>query len=139
MRLRCVIGLVAGALVLAACSGGSGGSGSSARTVSVDDGSSPSSVALHVGDRLVVTLHSTYWEFAAPAPSPGPLRAVGEPTVAPDLQCRPVGSGCGTVRATYVARAQGRAVVAAHRTTCGEALRCGPGDTDWSVSVKVTA
>jgi hypothetical protein len=34
------------------------------------------------------------------------------------------GQGCGTVTATYIAKTLGSSVVAAERTSCGEAMGC---------------
>lgn len=81
-------------------------------------------VTLAVGDHLVVRLASTYWRFAGSTTAV--LRSVGQPAVAasaPGVGCVP-GGGCGTVTATYLAVASGDTVVAADRTTCGEARGC---------------
>ncbi len=46
--------------------------------------------------------------------------------------------GCNPVRAMFTARAPGIAVLSASRTSCGEALRCGPQNGTYQVSVIVT-
>jgi hypothetical protein len=90
--------------------------------VQVGDGRDGGTVALHVGQRLRVVLHSTYWEFKAVS-VPAVLHLVETPQVAPKSGCVP-GQGCGTVTALYVARAAGTATVKAERTSCGEAMGC---------------
>ena len=78
---------------------------------------------LHRGEHLRVVLSSTYWRFA-PDAAPDILRRVGAPQVrSHTAHCIP-GGGCGTVTATFLAAAPGRATVAASRTSCGEAMRC---------------
>jgi hypothetical protein len=104
--------------------------------VQVGDGRDGGSVSLHVGQRLRVVLHSTYWEFK-PVSNTTVLRSVAEPSVAPKSGCVP-GQGCGTVTAVYVARHAGTAVVKAARTSCGEAMGCTGDAGSYTVTVVVS-
>jgi hypothetical protein len=107
--------------------------------VTVNEHANGTTTKLVVQDTLVVTLHSTYWQLNSPSPSPGPLREKQPPSTKPGTNCGHIpGTGCGTVTATYTATATGTAHLTAHRTTCGEALRCEPGQTDWSIEVRIT-
>ena len=96
------------------------------------------SVTLRQGQELSVSLASTYWDLSV-TPAAGPLTVVSESTVPGGPECghAVVGSGCGT--ATIVVRADrpGTASVVGQRTTCGEALRCGPGRDRYEVRVVV--
>jgi hypothetical protein len=138
-----VIASVAAAVLLAACGGG-GGSGSAAstthaaKTVTVDEHANGTSVRLATGDRLVVVLHSTYWQL--PEPHSGIVVVTSAPVAKPTPNCSRIpGSGCGTATATYAVRAAGSTTLAAHRDSCGEALRCVGTDGDWSIKVDVAA
>jgi len=102
--------------------------------VQVGDHRDGGTVALRVGQRLRVVLHSTYWDFKA-VDSPV-LHTVRAPTVAPKSGCVP-GQGCGTVTALYVARAAGTASVRAARTSCGEAMGCTGDAGSYSLTVVV--
>jgi hypothetical protein len=97
-------------------------------------------VSLHRGQLLTVTLDSTYWVLSV-VPAVGPLvvrswsvtpggPACGERTVP--------GSGCGVAEIVVRAERDGTAAVEGRRTTCGEALRCPPGQTSYEVGVLVT-
>ena len=109
-----------------------------ARTVQVDETNDGQTVTLRPGDHLTVVLHSTYWKFDPPS-NPAVVSADGDPVYAGGgPKCGgPPGSGCGTVTAYYTAGHPGSAVVSAGRTTCGEALRCGPANSRWAVTVRV--
>ena len=105
----------------------------------VSEQSTGTTQLLRVGQELRVELHSTYWVLAEPTDT-RVLQPETPPTTATGVSCPAFpGSGCGTVIATYVARHDGTAVLAAHRTTCGEALRCTGSDGDWNVTVHVAA
>ena len=95
-------------------------------------------VGLRTGGTLRVVLHSTYWQID-PASDPTVLSSEGRPSASPDPpgSCVP-GGGCGTVTATLRALRPGRAVVSAHRTSCGEALRCTGDRGGWTVTVVVS-
>ena len=110
--------------------------GSTSRDVSEADNGS--TVSIRTGGTLRVVLHSTYWQFYPPS-DPTVLGSEGQPAVspAPRGQCVP-GGGCGTVTATFRGLRAGRAVVTAHRTSCGEALRCTGNQGSWMVTVVVS-
>jgi hypothetical protein len=91
-------------------------------------------VTLHVGQRLTVRLNSTYWTFTQASAR---LRADGTPVVTATRPCRPAGMGCGAVTMTYDAVAAGGATVTAHRTSCGEALRCTGSDGTYRLDVVI--
>ena len=88
------------------------------------------------GTIVIVTLHSTYWGFNAPAG--GVLQAVGKPRYAPAGigACVP-GEGCGTVSESYRATRDGSGAINASRTSCGEALLCAPSQRTYTVRVVV--
>ena len=95
-------------------------------------------VTVALGGHLEIVLDSTYWTFLPVTPV-GILHSDGPPRVVPRLgHCVP-GQGCGTVTLDVTAMAPGNATVEATRTTCGEALRCGPGQGDFRVFVAVQA
>lgn len=135
--------VIATAAVAATACGGSSGSPAStsvrsAQTIQVGDKANGTTVDAHVGDTIEVTLHNTYWTLGAPAGHV--LSVVGAPSAAPGGSACPhiAGTGCGTVSASYRADAAGTTRVTAHRDSCGEALRCGPGQGDWTVTVRVS-
>ena len=97
-------------------------------------------VTLAVGDTLVVTLSSTYWQFRAAAPA-SVLHLVSS-QITPEAtqngaRCVP-GQGCGTNTATFLAAASGQATVSAARTSCGEAMLCTGGQGTFTLTVVVT-
>ncbi|MFF7634601.1 hypothetical protein ACFZB9_15800 [Kitasatospora sp. NPDC008050] len=96
------------------------------------------SVTVPTGATVRLLLHSTFW--AAPRSSaPGSLAPLGAPDSAPSSGpgCRP-GSGCGTVTADFLARAAATVRLTTTRTSCGEALRCRPGQADFTVTVVIS-
>lgn len=92
-------------------------------------------VTMHVGEQLAVSLDSTYWML-----DPGLYNMVleqdGATTTTPSGNCAP-GVGCGTMRAEFTALNAGVTRIAASRTSCGEALGCGPGQGDGVCSFMV--
>jgi hypothetical protein len=93
-------------------------------------------VKIRRGQKLEVQLHNTYWRFAAPSTSA--VVAIGAPVYAPRLGggCVP-GAGCGTVTARFRAARPGTATIKATRQSCGEALRCQPGQGAFDVAIAV--
>jgi hypothetical protein len=109
------------------------------KTVAVDETNNGQTVILQPGDHLQVVLHSTYWRFS-PSSDPTVISADGQPVYqspGPKGCGGPPGSGCGTVTARYTAHHAGAAEVSAGRTSCGEAMRCTPAQSRWSVKVNV--
>lgn len=84
----------------------------------------------------MLELHSTYWRIRGSS-NPAAVRRSGSSSVSTSGPCVPPGSGCGTIRAPFRAVGAGTATLSAHRTTCGEALRCSPARSRFSVSIKV--
>jgi uncharacterized protein YceK len=148
MNHRCI--LVAAAILLAGCgsshnTGVSASPGPSTSAVAtttpapdqVSDTTKAGQVKLAVGQRLIVTLHSTYWQFDAPIPS-SVLVPVSGPTSHVCANPPPFpGSGCGTVVQQFQARQVGVAVLTASRNACGEAVRCRPDQSRWQLTVTV--
>lgn len=101
-----------------------------ASAVAASEPSAGRTYQIRRGDRVVLSLHSTYWHIAPP--DGRILTQTGAQTVipAPAGTCRP-GIGCGTVQATFIASATGSAELTASRTTCGEAKSCLPGQRSY--------
>lgn len=105
--------------------------------VTADEHSNGTTITLRLRQRLVVTLHNTYWQLTPP--NANVLQVARAPNATPDPGCTSIpGTGCGTVTAEYVARGAGTAVVSAHRDSCGEALRCTGTAGDWHATVVIT-
>lgn len=141
MRRRAPLALlIAAAIGVAGCgsSGNSAGSnaGDQAKngTLNLDEKANGTTVHVHFGDTIIVTLHSTYWSFLPTGTLA--LQPFAPVVTAAGTGCgQPVGTGCGTVTATYNVGHVGTATLHAHRDTCGEVLRCLGKDADWSVTV----
>jgi len=117
--------------LLAAC----GPLGPGSASVVATDADKGHTLTLHLGDTLVVSLASTYWQVEGSSDT-SVLRASGQPAVAPSPGCVP-GSGCGTVTQSFTAVATGTADVTASRTGCGEARRCTGDEGHYQVTVVV--
>jgi hypothetical protein len=108
--------------------------------VALNEASNGKVVTVHAGDHLTLTLHSTYWTIA-PLPKQIVITPVGPTVTAPRLPasangCVP-GQGCGTVTAHFLATGVGQIRLSASRTSCGEALRCTPRQSHWTVVIRV--
>ena len=130
------------ALMLVGCNGGSSSSGGTSASTStsthqLDEASNGKHLNVHFGDTIVVTLHSTYWTFGVPGGFI--LQPITPPQVGKGINCPSVpGSGCGTVSMTYNVGKVGSGSLNAHRTTCGEALKCTAAQSTWSVTIQAT-
>jgi hypothetical protein len=102
----------------------------------ITDADNGKTVTVTVGNRVSVQLASTYWTFDAPS-NPAVLAAQGPQETAPCAAKTLPGSGCGVATVTYAAASSGTAVVAAHRTTCGEAMLCSSDQSGFRVTVVV--
>jgi len=123
-------------LLLAACANGSASDRSAATAPTphmLDEHANGTTVDAQLGDTIIVTLHSTYWSFDQPARVLQPLSTQPSPS-----QCAVMGSGCGTVTATFNAAQLGTVTLHAHRSSCGEALRCNGKNAEWSATVRVS-
>ncbi|HEV7466304.1 MAG TPA: hypothetical protein VGP96_08380 [Candidatus Dormibacteraeota bacterium] len=94
-------------------------------------------ITVRSGNRVTLTLHSTYWSIQGSS-DPKVLHQVGGSSTRPAKPgtCVP-GQGCGTVSASFIAVSRGNADLTASRTTCGEALRCTPVQGDYVVHIVV--
>jgi hypothetical protein len=108
--------------------------------VIVRDGSNGHTVSVAVGERLEVILSSGYWTVQDSS-RPHVLRQDGQTVYLPRPPgCGNIpGMGCVPIRTDFSALAPGTAVITATRTSCGEALRCGPGQQRYSLTVVVRA
>lgn len=119
-------------------SGGGNSSGDTpvarAHSLLATDAQNGSTLTAQVGDVVHVRLGSTYWRFN---PLNGDVvRTAGAPAFDPGPSCIP-GGGCGTITQAYRAAKPGKVRITASRTTCGEALRCGPNQQSFSVTLLV--
>jgi len=101
-------------------------------------------VAVKLGTRVELTLHSMYWQLAVPAKTSS-LTSSGQPILKPIFPgptaptgCRIAGSGCGTQTWEFVASKTGLTHLVASRTTCGEAMKCTGTNGRFTVTVKVS-
>ena len=95
-------------------------------------------VSARAGDRIKLILSSRYWHVTgSSAPrvlrQDGPPVLLSRPSSCPDIP----GLGCTPVRADFTALTDGKAVITARRSTCGEALRCQPDQTRFTVNVVI--
>jgi hypothetical protein len=105
--------------------------------VKLDEHANQSTVRVTAGSQVEVLLHSSYWtDFGSSKPAV--VRADGAARVLPATQTCVPGGGCRPVLATFTAVTSGTAVLSASRTTCGEALRCGPGNSHYRVTIIVS-
>lgn len=133
---------LAATLALSACQEHDAAKGDrSSKQVSATERDNGRTITLHRNDRLVIRLNSTYWTFARPKTTV--FHEVGTPqtTTSPpgtgSGHCR-AGAGCGTVTVTYDVVGPGQAMIAAHRTSCGEAIRCVGNAGTYKLTVKVS-
>ena len=103
----------------------------------ITDADNGKTVTVARDSRVSVQLASTYWTFD-PASNPAVLAAQGPQQTSPCAAKTFPGSGCGVATVTYAAAASGTAVVAAHRSTCGEAMLCNADQSGFRVTVRVT-
>ena len=104
----------------------------------VRDDANGKAVSARAGDRIELILSSSYWHVTGSS-APGVLRQDGSPVLlSRPSSCPEVpGLGCIPVRADFTALTDGQAVIRASRSACGEALRCMPDQTRFSVIVVV--
>jgi len=104
------------------------------------DADNGGSATVPVGQKVVLSLASTYWTISGPSDA-RVLSQDAQPTVIPGgASCPKIpGTGCGTVVATFTASAPGQADLGADRTSCGEALRCSEAQAHWRLHVLVAA
>lgn len=135
-RRRWLVAAAAAVLVMTGCANGSASDRSAATAPTprlLDEHANGTTVDAQLGDTIVVTLHSTYWNVDSPTRVLQPLSTIPSPG-----HCAVAGSGCGTVTVTYNAAQVGAVTLHAHRDSCGEAMRCTGKNADWSVTVRVS-
>jgi len=104
----------------------------------VRDDANGKAVSVRAGDRIELILPSSYWHVSGSS-APSVLRQNGSsvllsrPGVCPEVP----GLGCVPVRTDFTALTEGKAVITARRSACGEALRCKPGQTRFTVIVAI--
>ena len=120
----------------AAASRGPGAGGPT--VIVVRDDANGTAVSARAGDRIELILSSSYWHVSGSS-APGVLRQDGPPVLLPRPSSCPAipGLGCNPVRAYFTALTDGKAVITASRSTCGEALRCKPDQTRFTVIIVV--
>ena len=106
--------------------------------IAVRDDANGKAVSARAGDRIELILSSSYWHVTgSSAPSvlrqDGPPVLLSRPRSCPDIP----GLGCIPVRADFTALTDGKAEITAQRSACGEALRCKPDQTRFTVIVVV--
>lgn len=105
----------------------------------IRDNANGTMVPIAAGDRVELILSSSYWNVAGSS-APSVLRQDGPATPMPRPSSCPAnipGLGCIPIQMKFTALADGKAVIKASRTTCGEALRCRPDQTRFTVTVVV--
>jgi hypothetical protein len=104
-------------------------------TLTLDEHALRTSVHVTNGTAVVVLLHSTYW--STPTSSDPDVLVPGGGGSSPTGSCAP-GGGCGVSSARFAAAHPGTARITAHRSSCGEAMRCPPGQSAYEVTVTVS-
>lgn len=104
----------------------------------VRDNANGKAVSARAGDRIELILSSSYWHVTgSSAPSvlrqDGPSRLLSKPSSCPDIP----GVGCIPVRSDFTALTDGKAVITASRSVCGEAQACTPDQTRFTVIIVV--
>src|SRR5215469_13124186 len=104
----------------------------------VRDAANGKAVSSKAGDRIELILSSSHWHVTGSS-APSVLRQDGAPVLLSRPNSCPniPGLGCTPVRAEFTALTDGKAVITAERSACGEALRCKPGQERFTVIVEV--
>ncbi len=133
-----IVAVAASALLAAGCGTAKPVTGGPppTRLVTEHDGANGKTIHIAVGDKVALILGSSYWNFAGSS-APAVLRQEGGVTLVPTSHTCPPGVGCQPKRALFKALAPGKAVLSAHRVTCGEALACTGGRGHFKLTVIV--
>ncbi|HEY4459350.1 MAG TPA: hypothetical protein VGN81_33870 [Pseudonocardiaceae bacterium] len=107
----------------------------SAPAIDIAEQANNSTLHLHPGQIVHIGLHNTYWSDPV-STAPAILSIEGTVTRTHEGGC-PIGSGCGTVSARFVATKPGTARLEAHRSSCGEAMACSPSQRQFTVTVTI--
>lgn len=108
--------------------------------IAINESNNGKIVVVKTGSHVTLTLHSTYWTIAA-LPRQTTLTRDSPVVTTPRLPasangCVP-GQGCGTVTVHFLATGPGQVRIRASRTSCGEAMRCTPQQSVWTVVIRV--
>ena len=125
MRPVLMLAAMASAVLATACGTAHDATGSShpPRSITEHDRANGKTIHIDVGDKVVLILGSSYWKFRGSS-APTILRQVGSVRLLRSSHSCPPSVGCQPKRALYKAMAPGKAVISAHRLSCGEALAC---------------
>jgi hypothetical protein len=107
------------------------------RVIVKRDASNGSTVKIAVGDKLELILASSYWNFRSSS-APLVLRQTGPAELLKSTRTCVPGGGCRPKRVVYRALKPGKAVITAHRVTCGEALACTGKRGQFTITVVVS-
>lgn len=110
------------------------GPSNAATAVTANESNNAKSLTVHVGDTIRVALKSAAWTINDADGTV--LVALGAEQYSPG---RPGPGCCGSASRSFTAKAAGTAALTADRTTCGEALKCSPEQSRYSVRVRVLA
>ena len=100
----------------------------------VDENSNGKTVTMSVGDTIMLTLHSSYWNLQTPSS----VLTLLTHSSNPDFPGKGVaGTGTGIFTWSYTAAKTGTTKLSASRTTCGEALQCTPDQKNYSITIIV--
>ncbi|HEX4660451.1 MAG TPA: hypothetical protein VH307_23935 [Streptosporangiaceae bacterium] len=138
-RRHLAIAAAAVAAVAAAGCGVAPATAGGPTVIVIRDNANGTTVRIAAGDRVELILSSSYWDVAGSS-APRVLRQDGPATLMPRPSSCPQnipGLGCIPIQTKFTALADGKAVIRASRTSCGEALRCSPDRTRFSVMVVV--
>ena len=104
----------------------------------VRDDANGKTISARAGDRIELIPSSSYWHVTGSS-APGVLQQDGPPVLLPRPSSCPdiPGLGCVPVRADFTALTSGDAAITATRSACGEALRCKPDQTRFTVNVLI--
>jgi hypothetical protein len=121
-----------------AASHASGPAAGGPTVIVVRDDANGKTVATRTGNQIELILSSSYWHVTGSSePSVlrqnGPSVLLSRPNSCPDIP----GLGCIPVRADFTALTDGKAEITAERSACGEALRCKPDQTRFTVIIDV--
>ena len=121
-----------------AASRANGPAAGGSRVIVVRDDANGKAVSATAGDRIELILSSSYWHVTGSS-APSVLRQDGPPVLlSRPRRCPEIpGLGCAPVRADFTALTDGKAVITASRSACGEALRCKPDQRRFTVIVVV--
>ena len=133
-----VVSVMASAGCGTAASHASGPVAGGPTVIVVRDDANGKVVSTRAGDRIELILSSSYWRVTGSSASSvlrqdGPAVLLSRPKSCPDIP----GLGCIPVRADFTALTNGNAEITAQRSACGEAMRCKPDQTRFTVTIDV--